>query len=1071
MTDISGIILWHRDFGYCKVTNFDRRTFEVKFCGTDRRAIYSPNSFNVDLFHKPLPLECYASVEGKGVCQITKTIPDQSTNSFFKYIVRYENTGDSAELEERELHPLETHPKETLLSRMASCESHSLTKVLSRHQFLVALENLHNQTGGLEALIGSRVELFPHQAFVAGTVINDSIRRFILADEVGLGKTVEAGIVINDVLSAKPDARVLILTPGALSRQWLCELHTSFGSQGFRLADLYERICIETFRRVICSVSKAINDFRRDFEQVGKWDLVVVDEAHHLLWDETAYDFVERLSRDANGLLLLSAVPAREREDELLRLLRLLDPERYRPDGDFAQRFTELYRAQPQLGQGLRILDRDIIDLEAGEASPEELELPLRRIISAPVVCEDDELQSACRKVVTMSPSEAIGEVRRIRDLIVNRYRLSRRIIKNRRSQLINQELLSGVAREYELLPYEADVFEMDVWFAMEDLLRQIASSSLPITTLHAFFKIAFLAMSDPVCVSMLSEELLSASREGGPGSSISHFEISYGTSYEDYYDVLEEIALAVAPHLEKSAVKKLAEASSAWIDAPKTKQRLTILCNNVQRILDLHEKIIIFAGAYDSATSLAADLKKKFGEKVVESFTFAMDDDEKETRVLRFRTDHCCRILVSDETGGEGRNFQFVGALIHYDLPWSVASIEQRIGRLDRLGRTKPVRSYVLLRATSVEEGFVSCLVNGFRVFTASISGLEFMLRECEAKMLNSALNLNWEELAALAPEVAAAADSERRTDDAEALTDAASFPGLEKIRILHEVSDALEKSLEHSFIEYFRSLAQKGSAGTFADNQDPNIQLWYIRPDEIRNEPLPGISRGVDGVFSERRGTFQRRIARERRNLDFFCVGNPLFDAVASVAIDRLTGRVFALGVREAEVDDGHYVVVAVRCAVDTKIVDNTVPIQRRVRRYFFGKRMYLTYRLGEIDCLKSTSLESSFKGALDGTKPSFDLRRAGFTEIIQENVPDWNRYLLSLQEVIPKDARRVYRQKYEASHQVMLRSLRKEIAELEALPTGPGRDVDVLESLEKGFNAWEPVIDIIGIVQVTS
>src|SRR5438132_5073382 len=148
----------------------------------------------------------------------------------------------------------------------------------------------------------------------------------------------------------------------------------SFGSQGFRLADLYKTLDLDRWKRVICSINKAVFSHQGDFEGRSKWDLVVVDEAHHLLWTPEAYRLVETLSRASNGVLLLSAVPAREREDELLRLLRLLDPERYRADKRIARRFAELYRAQAQLGQGLRILDRDIADLESGEALPKDLE-------------------------------------------------------------------------------------------------------------------------------------------------------------------------------------------------------------------------------------------------------------------------------------------------------------------------------------------------------------------------------------------------------------------------------------------------------------------------------------------------------------------------------------------------------------------------------------------------------------------------------------------------------------------------------------------------------------------------
>ena len=115
---------------------------------------------------------------------------------------------------------------------------------------------------------------------------------------------IEAGLIICDILAAKPEARVLVLTPGALSRQWLCELHMSFGSQGFRLADLYKTLDLDKWNRVICSINRAVFSRQGDFERTSKWDLVVVDEAHHLLWSAEAYRLVETLSRASSGVLL-----------------------------------------------------------------------------------------------------------------------------------------------------------------------------------------------------------------------------------------------------------------------------------------------------------------------------------------------------------------------------------------------------------------------------------------------------------------------------------------------------------------------------------------------------------------------------------------------------------------------------------------------------------------------------------------------------------------------------------------------------------------------------------------------
>src|SRR5690606_7536938 len=108
------------------------------------------------------------------------------------------------------------------------------------------------------------------------------------------------------------------------------------------------------------------------------------------------------------------------------------------------------------------------------------------------------------------------------------------------------------------------------------------------------------------------------------------------------------------------------------------------------RRLRDLPDKpkVLVFAGFPGLAPIAAASLRRAFGTAAVVEFRFDLDREEKEDNVRRFRDEPGTWILVSDETGGEGRNFQFADRLVHLDTPWYVARVEQRIGRLDRLGR-----------------------------------------------------------------------------------------------------------------------------------------------------------------------------------------------------------------------------------------------------------------------------------------------------------------------------------------------------------------------------------------------
>ena len=188
----------------------------------------------------------------------------------------------------------------------------------------------------------------------------DESRRYLLADEVGLGKTIEAGIVIHDLLISKPDAKILILCPGALTQQWLCELYSKFSGQVFRMLEMLnpETENWDNVNRLIASFAGGgLNHAQTLLDQ--EWDLVVVDEVHNLLSSKPLYDFVHALSRSVPSILLLSAIPAKRREDEFLRLLTLLEPERY-SGGIDKESFKRLFENQRAIGRKHRCCSKTI---------------------------------------------------------------------------------------------------------------------------------------------------------------------------------------------------------------------------------------------------------------------------------------------------------------------------------------------------------------------------------------------------------------------------------------------------------------------------------------------------------------------------------------------------------------------------------------------------------------------------------------------------------------------------------------------------------------------------------------
>jgi ATP-dependent helicase HepA len=252
---------------------------------------------------------------------------------------------------------------------------------------------------------------------------------------------------------------------------------------------------------------------------------------------------------------------------------------------------------------------------------------------------------------------------------------------------------------------------------------------------------------------------------------------------------------------------------------------------------------------------------------------------------------------MVSDETGGEGRNFQFVDEIVHYDLPWHVSKIEQRIGRLDRLGRKNPiVYSNVLHTSGEEEDGLLGCMELGFEVFTQSISGLEFSLNTIESRISQVAIENGYDGLIALVDEIKSELLKERSEDDAQGMLDAASLER-KSAEVYRKVQSTPErdKLLEKSFCDWFsfvggRASISYKSAGDFPEG------IIEFRPDQLVKGIIP-FSPDANGNLPDRLGTFRRQIAQERPDLEFFSVGNSFYDAVCASLSQSPKGRTFAV------------------------------------------------------------------------------------------------------------------------------------------------------------------------------
>jgi ATP-dependent helicase HepA len=893
-----GYLVQHRSFGCCKIVRIDGTRVEVRLCDSGGRSLFSRQAIEGGDFKRIL-LQPGALVTGPSGQATVESCTDNDPAGPRHYRIVDED-GLGATVSEIELTPLPASLTDSLPSRILDGRTDPYILFAARHRLLVALARFNRQVGGLRALLASRIDLHPHQAFVAGTVILDPVRRYILADEVGLGKTIEAGIILHDLLSRRPNSRILILAPGPLTRQWLCEMHSSFGGQGFRLADLHpiEAVDLERWSKVICSTNFALDGLDEDLLD-AHWDLVVVDEVHHLLNAPHLYDLVLHLSRKSRDLLLLSAVPVRQRESELYRLLALLDPATYHADGTGEEAFLSIYGAQEPLGRRLNLLAHDLSDLESGEATSSDVLLRLERLLSLPVLAGDTQLQAMFAQGEA-DPDLVAAIAQQAHTIISDRYRVNRRILRNRRERLISQERLTAIVRMPALLGYEADQIEAEAVGAAETLLAALAlDDTLSPEILRPFARILLQASVDPVALL----DVLGAVRDAR-SATVNSYGIEMlngvvGMGGERWPVLLETACAGVKAHIEAQALETALRLAKDWSHSGTSATRWDRLASLLGEEMAAGRKTLIFAGFPGLAERLAAFLRSTFGDRSVCEFRSDLDDVLKEENVRRFRSDADVAIMVSDESGGEGRNFQFAHSLVHADLPWQPAVIEQRIGRLDRLGRelvSTDVVSHVCVNFGSWDAGLYACYHQGLNLFGSSISGLEFALRRLQDKIVDTALAGGSDGLHDLAPALEELAAQERVKDDSEALMDEASYHAARAERFVRTPSAEAEPLLESAFLDYFRALT--GGKGVSRQKTTEGADgVWSLRPDDVPHGEINVADRDGVGQFGKRIGTFRRSVAQRQRDVEFFTYGNPLFDAVVSAIGQRLTGRSYAI------------------------------------------------------------------------------------------------------------------------------------------------------------------------------
>lgn len=568
----------------------------------------------------------------------------------------------------------------------------------ARSGFLQSYSDQRGAAFGIGALLSSSVEMNAHQIDVVRRVLNDPSQRYLLADEVGLGKTIEAGIIIRQAVLDDPMHRVVVLVPGSLVRQWRHELANRFGLQVF-LDDSVYVLPQEAGQEQAAALDGAT--------------MLVVDEAHHVAAPGARptvtrlYELLRRAARRCDRLLLLSATPILRNEEGFLRMLHLLDP--------------VVYPLEDYEGFRLRIQHRQALAEVVAMLSPDNalfLDEPLDELANR--IPNDDRLQRLIGGLKTLlleMPDEEdealIASIRQLRAHISETYRLNRRILRNRRRQVVGLTPNRSGARRWAVSSSPAARVEsaLEAWRIAATAAHGTDASAPAVQALTDFYwEFATTCVEDPDALPALC-----ARRRALPAWP--------GGEASGRFDQEDELLAQLSKSCD----------ATAWIEA-----RCNQLVDAI-RTLPGSTKAVVFCSKAEVADAVFRHLKQVRINAVRHGVELDEDADLDETESWTvFMTDPAVGAIVCDRRAEEGLNLQGGNkALIHFDLPFEPNRIEQRMGRVDRYGAGSQIASFVLLdQGASIQQAWVEVLQEGWRVFNHSISSLQYLVEDELARL-----------------------------------------------------------------------------------------------------------------------------------------------------------------------------------------------------------------------------------------------------------------------------------------------------------------------------------------------
>jgi len=574
-----------------------------------------------------------------------------------------------------------------------------------RQAFIKSYLMQKRSCNGVSSLLTSNIAFEPHQVETIFKVLQDPIKRYILADEVGLGKTIEAATILKQYIIDNEEYTILIITPHHLIKQWEMELTHKFQLKLNGANELQE---LDSF---ICVVS-----YNEIPDNLHSLNYLIVDEVHNITphlrsKQSTSYQEIQSLAHASDNVLLLSATPVKGNEESFLSMLHLLDPENYSLSdiGSFKQKLNE----------------RDIIAANYYAFSIDNDDYTLMEILDkmTELFTGDVLLTEQLRHFILLlntqnyHQQERNDNIKSIKKYIGEKFRIHHRLIRHLKSSPDVESLfpgLAGLKPQFYDLPDDCKSAEelLEEWrdYVLDSLdnINQEYLQEIFYTFLETLF------VSPRLLKALMEIRLHGDDYLGNP-------------TLSEYLKIMNSFPLLDG---EAQILEDIIESNVFELEEESKDNKLRHIITQLLR--NENQKIVVFVG--DTHTAIEKyNWLHNIMMRQVSCYTKLRKNNVAEWKDLKHTS---YRVLVCDSSAEEGLNLHGGNKIaIHYGLPLSATRIEQRMGRLNRYTRrieSRPVKSVTLTYAHSnYSIEWLEVLDSSLRIFDRSAASLQYLIED----------------------------------------------------------------------------------------------------------------------------------------------------------------------------------------------------------------------------------------------------------------------------------------------------------------------------------------------------